>query len=198
MQNSTTRVLFLIAIVASSALSGCLGSLRPDAPQSIHYYSAAPDAHVDGGSTLDLSGTLRLGRVRAADHLTNRMVWRVSDVEYGFYELARWTEAPREYLERTLSKTLFQTRGIPESLGPEAHVLDAKLVGFEEDLSDGRHARVAVAFHLQRGGAVLWTATLESLVPIASNDRAQAAAAIRGALTDVVARASEIIIGRLE
>ena len=180
MQNFTTRVLFLIAIVASSALFGCLGSLRPDAPQSIHYYSAAPDAHVDGGSTLDLSGTLRLGRVRAADHLTNRMVWRVSDVEYGFYELARWTEAPREYL------------------GSDAHVLDAKLVGFEEDLSDGRHARVAVAFHLHRGGVVRWTATLESLVPIANDDRAQTAAAIRGALTDVVARASEIIAGRLE
>jgi ABC-type uncharacterized transport system auxiliary subunit len=198
MLNPMTRIPLAAALLTSLFLTGCLGSLRPDAPQSIRFYSAAPDIRVDRDPTVDVSGSMRLGQIRAADHLSNRMVWRVSDVEYGFYELSRWTEAPEEYLERTLDKALFQSRGIPQSSGSDALVLNAKLVGFEEDLSQGRQARVAVAFSLQRGSSVLWSGTLETKIPIDADDRAQTAAAIRSALTDVVARAAAITLGLIE
>lgn len=193
----TLRTRSWIALGLLALLPGCLSDLRPDAPQSIRFFSAAPDSEVDAVEPRADLASLRLGRVRAADHLTNRLVWRVSPVEYGFYELSRWTEAPEMYLERRLERSLFVERGVPRTITPDRAVLDATLVGFEEDLEAGRAARVAIAFHLTRGSEVLWSQTLEHRIEFTSTDRAVLAHSLGQALEQLVERAAERVVTRL-
>src|SRR5215831_17530015 len=55
---------------------------------------------------------VRLRRVYGTPFLRERIVWRVSAVEYGFYEERRWSEPPESYVERALEAALRRTPGI--------------------------------------------------------------------------------------
>ncbi len=75
-------------VAAAVALGGCL--FRTAEPP--RFYRPASAALDDpAGDQPAAAGTpLRLGAVRSAPFLRERIVWRVSPVEYGLYDQRRW------------------------------------------------------------------------------------------------------------
>ncbi|MEY2936160.1 MAG: hypothetical protein RL033_6909, partial [Pseudomonadota bacterium] len=95
-------------------LLACLGSgcalLSKSQPFSPRYFS--PDAeetaaqHTAAKQTAAASTSppleLRLGQIDAAAHLEERIAYRPSQGELGYYDSWRWTEPPQAYLRRAL------------------------------------------------------------------------------------------------
>ena len=79
--------------------SACLSVSPPASPRYFTPTGSGAVARVaTEGPALRL--LLRLRHVRAAGHLKERIVWRHSDVEFGFHELRRWTQPPHRFVEQ--------------------------------------------------------------------------------------------------
>ena len=177
-------------------LAGCLPGLGAGDPTPIRYFSAEPARGTESVRVVD-GLSLRLRRVTAAQHLRERMVWRASDVEYGFYETRRWTEQPLVWLESALSRELFEQHAVARSERASGHALDVHLVGFEEVLSP-HGARVAIDLRLVQAGAeVLLERRVERRVAIDRDDPAAVARAATRALGEAVAEAADAIVAAL-
>ncbi|MFQ5515053.1 MAG: ABC-type transport auxiliary lipoprotein family protein [Myxococcota bacterium] len=128
-----------IALLLSLA-TGCLLGRPPEPPR---YFRPEP---VDRDAPPTLSSgpkaTLRLQRVTEASHLGERIVWRVSDVEFGFYDSRRWTERPAHYVEEALSRELFEIRGLRRARAGRHASLEVELLSFDEVLEPEHSARV--------------------------------------------------------
>lgn len=99
---------------------------------------------------------LRLGRVNGASYLDERIVYRDSAFELGYYQERRWTETPAEYLKRRLARVLFEWRMIHRVVGGAAPTLEVDLVAFEEIRAPKRLARIQAVVRLQDQHAVRW------------------------------------------
>ena len=173
------------------ALSGCLSSLGGD-PKRIRYFSPewAPSEHV---SRVAEGTTLRLRRVAGAAHLRERIVWRTSEVEYGYYELHRWTEAPDAYVERGLATELFERRGFTRSEALDAPALDVRLTAFEE-VTSPHEARVVLRIRLMGTDAnALLVKTVTTSQAIQGVDLADVAQALSRALEAAVVEAAQAV-----
>ena len=115
-------------------LPGCFGPKSSVVP--VRWFSAEVGAW-DGQAPAHTAPHANLVVAGAGSHLTTNIAWRKEAVEYGFYDLRRWTESPRTYLERAV-------RTLPSSLLlPGDGRAELYLEAFEEDLREGqRHARV--------------------------------------------------------
>ncbi len=103
---------------------------------------------------------LKLGRVTSASHLRDKIAFRTSEFEIGFYEHLRWTERPESYLRRAMSRALFEEQHIQQVVGGGALTLEIDLNAFEE-LRVPRHtARVEVAWLLRNDRVVVAQRTL--------------------------------------
>ena len=94
-------------------LGGCL--LRTsDSPRFFRPGSAAIDATAEDEAAPPAPGAIaiRLRGVRSEPFLRERIVWRVSEVEYGLYEQRRWIDLPAHYVERALRTRLRETPGL--------------------------------------------------------------------------------------
>jgi cholesterol transport system auxiliary component len=138
---------------------------------------------------------LRLGHIESAPHLDERIVFRDSDYELGYYEERRWTEGPEQYLKRRLERALFEERGLHRVVGGVAPTLEVELTAFEEIRAPRRIARVEVMVRLQDQRFVRWEETLTIDQPIlvkAGGDAAEATVAALGlALGAVVDRIAD-------
>ena len=185
------------ASLGIALLSLSLACIGPGDPQPIRYFSAEVtpvEAALATEPGTPEGGALRLRYVEAAGHLKERIVWRASDVEYGFYELRRWTEAPAVWLERALAHALFQARGFERTEAAAAPALDIELVAFEEYLGDAHEAHVAVELRLsESGGAALLEKRIERRVPIADVEPTSVARAVREGLAGVVAEVARAV-----
>src|SRR5688572_20204847 len=92
------------------ALGGCALLGKADA-LTPRYFS--PDLSGGGGASGPPSTSshgaiaeLRLGRITAASHLGERIVFRDSRYELNFYEGRRWSEEPEAFLRRALAHSL--------------------------------------------------------------------------------------------
>jgi cholesterol transport system auxiliary component len=92
---------------------------------------------------------LRLGQVSSASHLDERISYRVSAAEVGFYDDRRWTEIPEAFIRRALERELFEQRKLSRVVSGVAPVLDVELTSFEEVRGTPRKARVTLAFSLR-------------------------------------------------
>ena len=176
-------------------LAACIS---PDDPPTIRYFSVDEDRATAAASAVEASaaepGALRLRTVRAAGHLGDRIVWRISPVEYGFYELRRWTESPVAYVTRALEFELFEVRALRSVESGAASVLEVELVAFEEVLEPGHAARVAVVVQLRgRDGRALVLRTFEEQRPVVSDDPADLARVMSAAMTAIVNRIAEAV-----
>lgn len=148
----------LAALALALALPGCALTTKAD-PVDIRYF-APPEPATEvapraSGEAAEPPPALRLGRVRAADHLRSTIVFQKSDVELGAYLSDYWTERPTDYVERALRAELYQRRGIVESLSASATTLNVEVLAFQETRSgEARGARVTLAFSLRDGGKV--------------------------------------------
>lgn len=128
---------------------------------------------------------VRLGRVTSADYLRQKMVFRRSAYELGYHEEDRWTERPEAYLERMLTRALFEVHGFERAVSGASPTLDAQLLAFEEWQSAPRRAHVEVKISLYDDGASRSEKTLTFEQPILPDQDA-----------DAVARALSVALGR--
>ena len=177
-------------------LSACLVGGRPEAPR---YFRPEPPARVE--STLDgapqnaSSGpALRLHRVTSAAHLKERIVWRTSDVEFGFYDTRRWTELPSHYVEQLLSRELFEVRGLRRATAGRTPLLEVALLAFEEVLRPRHQARVELRVLLfDRERIARLERTFSTVEPIPDDDPVSASRSIGRALNVLVGRVSDAV-----
>jgi ABC-type uncharacterized transport system auxiliary subunit len=166
--------------------SGC-ALLSKAAPLSPRYFSpeledTAPASAAPGPASLEL----RLGRVEAAAHLEQRVAYRPSESELGYYESYRWTEPPEAYLERALSQQLFARGGLVHVVSGAALTLDVALIGFEEIRAAPARARVEVRALLHDERRVLLERTVRRERPIPAGPAEDAPIRLTKALSDAL------------
>lgn len=165
---SRCRALVLCALSALLA-AGCALTDK-SVPVSPRYFSPERPGNVarTGAAAPASMAELRLGRINGASHLDERLVFRDSDYELGYYEERRWTEEPAEYLRRRLARVLFEERGLKHVVGGLATTLEVELTAFEEIRAPSRIARVQMTVRLQDARLVRWEETLTIDQPITS------------------------------
>lgn len=130
-------------VLVLASLCGCGSALLDKSePVPIHYYtpervvprltSASQVTEMGPPQNRPPAPKLKIGRVTSGIQLRERIVHRDAAFEAGFYEEHRWTERPEEFVRRSLSRTLFEERGLTRSLEGGAPTLDVDLYAFDE------------------------------------------------------------------
>jgi cholesterol transport system auxiliary component len=119
-----------LALLAS-LLGGCALTSRGESLDP-HYFSPELEPAPQGFAARPSLGPLRLGRVRAATGLKEKIVFRDSVYEVGYYEERRWTERPDVYVRRALARALFEGAGFVQAASSSAPTLDVDIFAFEE------------------------------------------------------------------
>ncbi|HXJ36059.1 MAG TPA: ABC-type transport auxiliary lipoprotein family protein [Candidatus Eisenbacteria bacterium] len=164
-------------------LAGCLLPSPPDPPR---YFAPTTE---DGMPRAATNAPVRLAPVRSPTYLREAMVWRRSEVEYGFYDQRRWTELPSTYVERALARGLFAVERTPGEGTANLPVVYAEVRAFEDVLAPVHEARVAVAIEVVDGRCVLLRTTVAATRPLANDDPGAAARGIGEALDEVAQQA---------
>jgi len=184
--------------VLLGAVAGCALTSKSD-PMMPRYFSpdeARGRTQLAAVSSIGESETgtqaieLRLGRVTAASYLGERIVFRDSNYELGYYEERRWTERPEAYLRRAVARALFEDRGLRRVVSGAGPALDIELSELAE-LRSPPVVRVRATYVLHDDRLVRRQATLtiERPIPSAATARESAETAARAmadALGDAV------------
>jgi cholesterol transport system auxiliary component len=122
-------------------------------------------------------------------------VYRASAEESGFYETARWTERPENYLRRALSRVLFEQRGFSRVTSGSAPTLEAELVAFEEVRGSPGRVLVKIVIMLadDRTTRLEQTITIERGLPMVAREAHTPAVvrALGAALREAVERIAD-------
>jgi cholesterol transport system auxiliary component len=149
-------------------LAGCALASKSD-PWTTRYFSPEAATGSEAAPAASDSGNLqlRLGRINAGKHLRERIAFRSSEHELGYYEDRRWTEQPDVYLRRALAAALFERRGIRRVVSGGSPTLEVELVAFEEIRGQQPRARLraVVLLHDQRSGHLERTIGVERALP---------------------------------
>ena len=176
-------------------LGGCL--LRSaDPPRFFRPGSLTLEAAVGDEAKPPATGgiAVRLRGVRSEPFLRERIVWRVSGVEYGLYEQRRWIDLPAHYVDRALRTRLRSTPGLRLTSDPRAVALHVDVLAFDDVLAPAHAADVALAVALQdpvRGR--LMERTFDARVVIGDGEPASMAIAMGQALDDAVAQVADAV-----
>jgi cholesterol transport system auxiliary component len=121
----------------------------------VRYFSPEPPAtHQELPSQTNV--VVRLGSVRSAPHLRERIAYRESEYELGFYDDKEWTDRPEFYLRRALERKLFEVRHFEQTKSSSAPSLEVELLAFEEQRLPSFHgACVEVRYQVVRDDVVL-------------------------------------------
>lgn len=193
----------LLVAVPLLGLSDCALTSR-GATLTPRYFSpnVAEPAHASPATPAPAAEpALRLGQVEAASHLEERMAYRVSPAELGYYEDRRWTEQPYEYLRRALERELFENRHVRRVVTGAADTLDVELTAFEELRTPQPHVRLALTFtlHDERESLLERSVVVERALP-AGDDAGRAervAQALGAALGAAVTQVSDAVVPTL-
>lgn len=189
-------------------LSGCalLSKSEPLVPRYFTPELSTADTQSTGGQAAASTAEsyrrpLRIGRVAATSQLRERIVYRTSAEESGFYQTARWTERPENYLRRALSRALFEQRAFSRAVSGSAPTLQAELVAFEEVRGPPGRVRLQIVVTLDddRASRLEQTVTVEHRLPSVTREaRAGAVArALGAALREAVERIAEQVVAAL-
>ena len=180
-------------------LQGCALTSKATINYPRYFTPVLPRAHLT--TAANPSGVeLRLGRVSAGAHIREKIVFRRSGYEVGFYDDLLWTEKPAEYLRRALSQVLFEEQGLRSMVSGSAPVLDVELVSFEELRVPAEAALVRLTILLHNERAVLLEQTLTVELPIAGSKPAAPdaiAEALGEALRSAVSQLSQRVLDQL-
>ena len=184
---------WLVAVLVM--LGGCL--LRTaDPPRFFRPSSATLEAAAEDQADPPAAGgiAIRLRGVRSEPFLRERIVWRVSEVEYGFYEQRRWIDLPAHYVDRALRTRLRSTPGLRLTNDPRAVALHVDVLAFDDVLAPAHAADVALAAALEDPvrGRVL-ERTFDARVGIGDREPASMAKAMGEALDDAVAQVADAV-----
>jgi ABC-type uncharacterized transport system auxiliary subunit len=151
---------------------------------------ATPSVGPTGGAKLQL----RLGNVSAASYLKDKIAFRVSANEIGFYEQLRWTEKPEAYLYRAVSRALFEEQQVQQLVGGAGPTLELELNVFEELRAPRHAARVELAWMIRDDNVVLIQRTLTVERPIAAASSNVEAGAVATAMSDALGEAIGTVV----
>jgi cholesterol transport system auxiliary component len=197
----TSSWLWLCALATGCALTGKSDPLEvryftPQSSRSSGGSAPAQTAVPAAGEPLGLA----LGRVRASAYLRERIAYRASANELGFYEGLRWTERPESYLRRALSASLFEQRGLEPVLAGPGATLEVELISFEETREPRRVARLQAVYLLYGGGlpSIERTITVERAIERTDDPTVGVVQALSAALEEGVAKISDEVIAKLQ
>lgn len=186
-----THLMVLCALLQST---GC-ALLGKSEPLDVRYFDAVEPAaqvtpvtpvHSAGGQAEPLK--LRLGLVKAAHHLDERIISRISTSELEYHETFRWTERPAELLRRALTKDLYEVAGFQRILSGPGATLEVELTAFEE-IRESKQARVELNVVLHDDRVQLAQKTIRVEVPV--KDRKELGAALAVALGSALGQAAQ-------
>jgi ABC-type uncharacterized transport system auxiliary subunit len=202
----TNRWPWICALAFTLAVSGCALTGKSD-PMEVRYFTPQSSA-TSGGSRPAQTAIpaaeeplgLALGRVRASSYLRERIAFRASANELGFYEGLRWTERPESYLRRALSSNLFEQRGLEPVLAGPGATLEVELIAFEETRAPSRVARLQAVYLLYGGGlpSVERTITVERAIERTEDPTVGVVQALSAALEEGVTKISDEVIAKLQ
>lgn len=173
------------------ALGGCALTSKADA-LDVRWYSpetVKPQLTSSGGTRAD-GPALTLGRVSSGVNLREKIAYRDTAFEMGFYDDRRWTERPEVYVRRELSRTLFEERGMKRVLAGQAPVLEVEVLAFEE-LRDAHAARVQLKIIVHDDVRAMLEKTITVDRPIAGKETGAFVQAMAQAL-DVAAEEAAV------
>ena len=179
-----------IGVVIAVMLSGC-ALLGGGSSVDVRYFSPEKPTPPPSPPPSPSPVQLRLGRVAPASYLRDRIAYRDTQAEVGFYTRFRWAEPPEAYVRRGLARELFEQRQLREIVSGTGPSLEVDLLAFEEIRAPRHVARITVSWRLRDGRTVIVqrTATIER--PIAKAAPADQPAAI----VDAMAAALRAITG---
>lgn len=189
----------LPALVLGVLLGGCALTSKGEA-LSIRWFTPeharARITSADAAPEPERTATrIELGRVTSGMHLRDKIAYRDSAFEVGYYDDKRWTERPEVFVRRELSRTLFEERGMRRALAGQAPVVDVEVLAFEEIRgAKERSARVALRVVVHDERTALLEKTFQVDRPVPSTGDAiepvvQALSEALGAVNDELAAA---------
>lgn len=197
-----TRAALAMLVALGAALGGGSCALSSKAePLSPRYFSPA-EASARRAGAAQANVEVRLGQIESAAHLEERIAYRLSETELGYYEDRRWTEPPDGYLRRQLVHELFEVRGARRVVSGAGATLDVELVSFEEVREGKPRARLGLRFSLREEHRSLLERAIVVEEPLgagASEDAGRAlAAAMALALERAVNEVADQVVRQLE
>lgn len=204
----TSRALVTLGALAALVASGGCALLTKAEPLEPRFFTPETTARpgggagAPGGASATRGLELRLARVNAGSSIRDRLVYRDSGHEVGYYEERRWTEKPEAYVRRALARALFERRGVAQVIAGAAPTLDVDVIAFEEVRAPAHLARVELAFtlHDERTVSLADAVVIEKAVPV-TKDEASAEAVVQGlgeameaAVESVAARVTERLV----
>jgi cholesterol transport system auxiliary component len=185
-----------VRLALSSLLAGCAFMSKGEAV-SPRYFSPALEPAREPAEAAAPAPELRIGRVESAAHLEERIAYRISDSELGYYDDRRWTEPPEEFVRRALESQLFETHAFRRVVSGEAPTLDVEVLSFEELRQGPTRARLSLLITLRDARHALLERTLSIEVPLAAGAESDAGPALAAAMASALARATQEIAGRV-
>jgi cholesterol transport system auxiliary component len=168
----------LIGLGFSVILAGCALTSKGDA-LAIRWYTpenakaSLTSADAASGQIAQNAPQIELGRISSGINLREKIAYRDSTFEQGYYDDKRWTERPEVYVRRALEKTLYEEHGFRRSLASQAPALEVEVVNFEEVLGPGPvHAarvQLKIVIHDDKEALLEKTVTVERPVSADSN-----------------------------
>ncbi len=196
---SHSRIVVLICSVF--ALQGCALFSKGEVTMRRYY---TPELSAIRPSQAHSSSELRLGRVTAGVYISERIMFRESAYEVGFYDDRIWTEKPEAYLRRGLGRVLFEEQGLRSVVRGAGPTLDVELISFEEVKAPQHIGRVKLSFALSDERVVSLQQTITVDRPIieqspknASTEASAVAQAMGEALRDAIYEVSNRVVGDL-
>lgn len=196
------KVRVVSALLGALVASGCALTSKGDALVVRWYTPESPRPTLTSVAPRPVpteTPRVQLGRVSSGVNLREKIAYRDSTFEQGYYDDRRWSQRPEAYVRRALERTLFEEHGFRRALAAQAPVLDVEVVSFEEVLGPGAvHAariQLKTVLHDEREVLLERTLTVERLVDPSARDfsgvvqaMAQALEALAEEVTSDVAR----------
>jgi len=187
----------LLSFVFALATSGCALTSKSDVMAVRWFTPEAPKTTVTsaGSSARNSTVSLELGRVTSGSNLRDKIAYRDTAYEMGFYDDKRWAERPEVYVRRELARTLFEEHGVRRALAGQAPTLDVEVLAFEEIRGAYPAARVTLRVVLHDDVRAIFEKTITVDKPSASKSIdgfVQAMALALDTAAEQVARDAEV------
>ena len=186
-----------LAVTVVLLCQSCALFSKGDVPVRRFYDPMTAELSAPPGSPVRSNAELRLGRVTSGESIDERVIFRKSPNEIGFYDDRAWTERPEVYLRRELSRALFEDRGLRASEHAGGPTLEVELVGFEEVKAPSHVGRVTIAMQLSDAKGLALQQTISVDKPVAQTASQKEGGAVAQAMGEALHAAVEEVAGRV-